>query len=211
VSGLLLLALLVAACGAAPQAAEAPPAKEAEAAEAPAKEEPAKEEPAAAAQVEAEPTAKLAEAEAAVPGPKVGGTFRILGAGDFRTLDPPGAESSEDWWSAGMVLFNELYFYDKDGNFYADLAADMPQISDDGLVYTIPIRQGVKFHNGRELKAEDVKFTLERQLWPEVYSWGKTFMENMVGYQDVIDGKTKDLSGIKVLDDYTVEITLKQP
>jgi ABC-type transport system substrate-binding protein len=144
-------------------------------------------------------------------GPRIGGTYRLVGGGDFRTLDPPGAESSEDWWSAGMVLYNQLYFYDKDGNFYADLAADLPSISEDGRVYTIPVRQGVNFHKGRELVAEDVKFSLERQLWPEVYSWGKSYMDNMEGFEDVIDGTVKELSGIRVIDDYTVEITLKQP
>ncbi|MEZ4726754.1 MAG: ABC transporter substrate-binding protein [Caldilineaceae bacterium] len=126
-------------------------------------------------------------------------------------LDPPAAESSEDWWSAGMVLYNQLYFYDKDGNFYADLAADLPTISDDGVVYTIPLRQGVKFHNGRELVAEDVKFTLEHQLWPEVYSWGKSYMENLEGYEAVIDGSAKELSGITVVDSHTLEIILKKP
>ena len=148
---------------------------------------------------------------AASDGPKVGGVYRLTGVGDIRSLDPPAAESSEDWWSAGMVLYNQLYFYDKDGNFYADLAADLPTISEDGLVYTIPLRQGVKFHNGRELVADDVKFTLERQLWPEVYSWGKSYMENMVGYDEVIAGTSQELSGTKVVDDYTVEVTLKKP
>lgn len=147
----------------------------------------------------------------AAASPKIGGTYRMYGQGDFRTLDPPGAESSEDWWSAGMVLFNMLYFYTKDGEFYADLAADLPKISGEGKVYTIPIRKNVKFHNGRELVAEDVKYSLERQLWPEVYSWGKTYMENVVGYDEVIKGPTKELSGIKVIDDHTVEITLKKP
>ncbi len=149
---------------------------------------------------------------AAVAGePKIGGVYRLTGTGDIRSLDPPAAESSEDWWSAGMVLYNQLYFYDKDGNFYADLAADLPTISDDGLVYTIPLRQGVKFHNGREFVAEDAKFTLERQLWPEVYSWGKSYMENMVGYDEVIAGTTQELSGTKVVDNYTLEVTLKKP
>ncbi|HMN27807.1 MAG TPA: ABC transporter substrate-binding protein, partial [Caldilineaceae bacterium] len=149
--------------------------------------------------------------QAASAGPAVGGVSRLAGTGDFQAVDPPAAESSEDWWSAGMVLYNQLYFYDKDGNFYADLAADLPSISDDGLVYTIPLRQGVKFHNGRELVADDVKFTLERQLWPEVYSWGKSYMENMVGYDEVIAGTSKEVSGIKVIDNYTVEVTLKKP
>lgn len=150
-------------------------------------------------------------AGSAASGPRQGGIYRLAGSGDIRALDPPAAESSEDWWSAGMVLYNQLYFYDKDGNFYADLAADVPTISDDGVVYSIPIRQGVKFHNGRELVAEDVKFTLERQLWPEVYSWGKSYMENLEGYDAVIDGSSKELSGIKVVDSHTLEVTLKKP
>jgi ABC-type transport system substrate-binding protein len=143
--------------------------------------------------------------------PKPGGTYRLLGSGDIRSLDPGGAEGSEDWWSAGGLLYNRLYAYDPDNVFYAELAADMPAMSDDGLVYTIPLRQGVKFHNGREMVADDVAFSLAWQLWPDVYSWGKTYMENIVGYDEVIAGDTQELSGVKVIDPYTVEITLKKP
>jgi oligopeptide transport system substrate-binding protein len=143
--------------------------------------------------------------------PQPGGTYRLLGSGDIRSLDPAGAEGSEDWWSAGGLLFNRLYAYDPANTFYADLAADMPTMSDDGLVYTIPLRQAVKFHNGREMVADDVAFSLAWQLWPEVYSWGKTYMENVAGYDEVVAGDTKDLSGVKVVDPYTIEISLKKP
>jgi ABC-type transport system substrate-binding protein len=143
--------------------------------------------------------------------PQPGGVYRLLGSGDIRSLDPAGAEGSEDWWSAGGLLYNRLYAYDPDNTFFPDLAADLPEMSDDGLVYTIPLRQGVKFHNGREMVADDVAFSLAWQLWPEVYSWGKTYMENVVGYDEVIAGDTKDLSGVKVIDPYTIEISLKKP
>jgi ABC-type transport system substrate-binding protein len=143
--------------------------------------------------------------------PQRGGVYRLTGQGDIRGLDPGSAEGSEDWWSAGMLLYNQLYAYDADAQFYADLAADFPAVSADGLVYTIPIRQGVKFHNGRELVAADVAHSLAWQLWPEVYSWGKSYMENVVGYDEVLAGTTKDLSGIKIVDPYTIEITLKRP
>ncbi len=143
--------------------------------------------------------------------PQAGGVYRLLGSGDIRSLDPAGAEGSEDWWSAGGLLFNRLYAYDPANTFIPDLAADMPSMSEDGLVYTIPLRKGVKFHNGREMVADDVAFSLAWQLWPEVYSWGKTYMENVVGYDEVIAGDTKDLSGVKVVDPYTIEISLKKP
>lgn len=144
-------------------------------------------------------------------GPRVGGTYRILAPNIIRSLDPPAADGWEDWYSVGWLLYNQLYQFDDEGKLYAALAADMPKISTDGKVYTVPLRQGVKFHNGREMVADDVKFTIERQLWPEVYSWAKNYCANIVGYQDVIDGKTKDLAGVKVVDKYTIEITLEKP
>jgi ABC-type transport system substrate-binding protein len=61
------------------------------------------------------------------------------------------------------------------------------------------------------MTAEDAKFSLEWQLWPDTYSWGKTYVDNIVGYQDVIDGKTKELTGVKVVDPSTIEVTLTKP
>jgi peptide/nickel transport system substrate-binding protein len=87
----------------------------------------------------------------------------------------------------------------------------MPRISPNGRVYTIQIRRGVLFHNGREMKAADVKFSLERQAHPTSRSWGPSFSANIVGAKDVIAGKATKMSGIEVVDDYTVRITLEQP
>jgi ABC-type transport system substrate-binding protein len=69
----------------------------------------------------------------------------------------------------------------------------------------------VKFHDGSEMTAEDVAFSLAWQLWPEVYSWGKSYMSNLVGFDEVTSGKSKELAGVKVVDPYTVQVTLKKP
>ncbi|MGH2617707.1 MAG: ABC transporter substrate-binding protein, partial [Thermomicrobiales bacterium] len=159
----------------------------------------------------APPAPRSVRAQETGGAPQPGGVYRLLGSGDIRSLDPAGAEGSEDWWSAGGLLYSRLYAYDPDNQFFPDLAADLPTVSDDGLVYTIPLRQGVMFHNGREMVADDVAFSLAWQLWPDVYSWGKTYMENIVGYDEVIAGDTQDLSGVTVVDPYTVEVTLKTP
>ena len=148
--------------------------------------------------------------EEVTPQPKKGGKLTVAIQSDFPSFDPDVAVSYEDWIVCNQ-MYNALYQFDKDGNMYPDLAADFPTISEDGLVYIIPIKQGVNFHDGSELTAEDVKYSLERTLIPEVKSWGPRFMANVLGAQDVLDGKTTDLKGVEVLDKYTVKITLQTP
>ena len=147
--------------------------------------------------------------------PKTGGVYRMVSAYDMNTLDPAQAGNFEDWWSAGLVLFGHLYQYDyqydNEGNLFADVAADFPMISEDGLTYTIPIRQGVKFSNGRELVAEDVAYSLERVLTPDTLSWGPTGLYAIAGAEDFYGGEATSISGVNVIDDYTIEFTLTQP
>ncbi len=143
--------------------------------------------------------------------PKPGGVYRMLSAYDMTTLDPAQVGNFEDWWSAGLVLFQHLYQYDAEGKLFPEVAADFPAISEDGLTYTIPVRQGIKFSNGRELVAEDVAYTLERVLTPDTLSWGPQGLYVIQGAEDFYGGKTETVGGIKVIDDYTLEFTLNQP
>jgi ABC-type transport system substrate-binding protein len=148
---------------------------------------------------------------AAAQDPKPGGVYRMVSAYDMTTLDPAQAGNFEDWWSSGLVLFQHLYQYDAEGTLFPEVAADFPTISEDGLVYTIPIRQGIKFSNGRELVAEDVAYTLERVLTPETLSWGPSGLYVIEGAEAFYGGEAETISGIKVIDDYTIEFTLNQP
>ncbi|WP_069791808.1 ABC transporter substrate-binding protein [Cyanobacterium sp. IPPAS B-1200] len=79
-----------------------------------------------------------------------------------RTLDP-----ADSYDLAGMnLIYNigeSLYTYDVGTTELVPLlATDMPTISDDGLIYTIPLREGVKFHDGTDFNAEAMKFSLDR-------------------------------------------------
>jgi peptide/nickel transport system substrate-binding protein len=87
----------------------------------------------------------------------------------------------------------------------------MPTVSDDGLVYTIPLRPGVMFHHGRAVTAADYKYAFERVLDPKNESWAASYIYTIDGAQEMYEGKVKELRGVKVLDDMTLEVTLTQP
>jgi peptide/nickel transport system substrate-binding protein len=74
----------------------------------------------------------------------------------------PGIEADHSVWFA---LFSTLWRVEPDGSFTPDLATEVPSlenggISADGLQWKIKLRKGVKWHDGTEFAAEDVKFTL---------------------------------------------------
>jgi peptide/nickel transport system substrate-binding protein len=69
--------------------------------------------------------------------------------------------SSQASRNINMNIYEALFVFDENIQPIPLLAEDL-EISDDGLTYRIPLRQGVKFHNGKEMTAEDVKASLER-------------------------------------------------
>ncbi|MCD6290037.1 MAG: ABC transporter substrate-binding protein, partial [Anaerolineae bacterium] len=143
-------------------------------------------------------------------GPKRGGTMTIAYKDDLATLDPA---IGYDWtnWPAEKMVFDGLLDYDDTTNLVPQLAAEMPEISNNATVYTFKLRHGVKFHNGRELKAEDVVYSITRVLDPKTKSPGAGFFTGIKGAEDFIAGKTDHVEGIKALDDYTVQFTLSSP
>ncbi len=98
-----------------------------------------------------------------------------------------------------------------------DLCESMPAITGDGTIYTFKLRKGVRFHNGRELKASDVVYSLKRLLSPlsKRADLMFPFVKGSKKYYD--ENKPDELMhddpnlGIRALDDYTVEIQLDEP
>ncbi|GHU27237.1 ABC transporter substrate-binding protein [Betaproteobacteria bacterium] len=109
-----------------------------------------------------------------------------------QTLDPMG--TTADLVATIMQhVYEPLYTYDARWNVAPMLADGLPRVSDNGLTHTITLRQGVKFHNGREMNADDVVASLRR--WTEVSPRGKA-----VG---------KEIASIEAKGPYTVELKLK--
>lgn len=84
------------------------------------------------------------------------------------------------------------------------------EVSSDGLTYTFNLKEGVKFHNGEEFKADDIVYSFERLLNPSTNSLNQDCITAIKGALNVMEGKTEKLEGIEILDDYTIKITLEE-
>ena len=97
-------------------------------------------------------------------------------------------------------------------NRIVPLLAKSWDVSSDKKTYTFHLQPNAKFHNGRAVNAQDVKYTIERALWPDTKSpTASSYLAGIDGVQDVIKGKRNDLPSVKVIDDHTISITLDKP
>jgi len=129
------------------------------------------------------------------------------------TLDPQKAQQADEF----QVLYNVcegLVAYDPATLAPVPGLAESWTVSDDGTVYTFKLRQGVKFHNGREMTADDVVYTFNRLGNPNTgTSYTSLLLNNVAGFADMRakENAAAELSGVKAVDANTVEITLTAP
>ncbi len=124
--------------------------------------------------------------------PVYGGSIVVGIQQDVDSLDPHKATAA----GTKEILFNifeGLVKPDENGDLMKALASDYT-ISEDGLVYTFTLREGVKFHNGNTVTAEDVKYSLERA-------------------SGLLDGtplisSLSVLTSVEILDEKTVQVTV---
>ncbi|MGQ9630619.1 MAG: peptide ABC transporter substrate-binding protein [bacterium] len=140
---------------------------------------------------------------------KYGGTFRVAFMSDPPTLDPAHVTDTTSHSVVG-TLFDTLLAFDKDLRPQPHVAESY-SISPDGLVYTFKLRKGVRFHNGREATAEDFAYSFKRALDPATQSERTWVLDDIKGAEAFMKGEAKDVEGIKVLDKYTLQITLEKP
>lgn len=131
--------------------------------------------------------------------PKRGGELRvaILGGGAADTLDAHGSISVPDT-ARVYSLYDGLVRLDPDGKVVNVLAESM-EPNADATEWTIRLRKGVKFHNGKALKAEDVVSSFKRVANPEAPFSGVTLLQPL------------EFNGIKVMDEVTLRVPMKTP
>lgn len=159
--------------------------------------------PTVPAEVEATPTTEA-------PPPPRRDELILPGIDDPPTLDP---HITQDATSAEFIveIFGGLVTIDKDLNIIPDLAEDW-DVSADGTVYTFHLRRDAKFHDGKAVTAQDFKYSFERAADPVTESVvADTYLGDIVGARDKLSGRAREVSGVKVIDDYTLEITIDSP
>jgi peptide/nickel transport system substrate-binding protein len=141
--------------------------------------------------------------------PVTGGTLHVALQADPTTLDPTQAGLTAIWKVIEHV-YDTLVRVDPTLTAVPGLAESW-DISDDATVYTFHLRQGITFHDGTPLTADDVLFSYTRVLDPATAAVNAANFLSVKGAADFNSGATTTLEGIKVIDPQTVEITLEEP
>jgi oligopeptide transport system substrate-binding protein len=87
--------------------------------------------------------------------------------------------------------------------------AESWDVSADGKTYTFHLRDGVKFHNGKELTASDFKYSIERAADPDTGSpVAEAYLGDIVGVKEKLRGEAEEVAGVVVKDDKTLQLTI---
>lgn len=133
----------------------------------------------------------------------------------LETLDPA---VSRDMPTNFLVrqICRGLIGYDEQLLPVAELAASV-DVSDDQTEYTFTLREDARFHDGRSIEADDVAWSFSRALHPATAEAaglplsGTTFLADIVGANDVMQGTREDLAGVEVIDTQSLRIRLQAP
>lgn len=126
--------------------------------------------------------------------PVHGGTVHITYFQGWDGLDPHMSTGGSTVSLLATQIYDGLLRYDTERNVVLNLAESY-DVSADGLTFTFKLHKGVKFHNGKELKAEDVVYSIQRAA----------------GEQSLIQAFFNALDKVEAADDYTVRIVNKFP
>ena len=140
---------------------------------------------------------------------RYGGKYSVALSSEPESLDPAFITGIYAVTVANNI-YDGLVEFDKDLNIVPAIAR-MWKISRDHCTYSFDLRRGVKFHNGREVTADDFAYSIRRILDPETHSPVAWLFLNIRGAKSFHEGSAETVSGIEVLDRYKLKITLDQP
>ena len=130
--------------------------------------------------------------------------------GEPTTLDPAIARETTSHFFVSS-LFSGLVRITSDFGIEPDLAANW-EVDDAGVVYTFTLREGITFHDGTPITAEDFKYSVERAADAALHSETvPLYLGDIVGVTEKLEGEAEEVSGVEALDERTVRITIDEP
>ncbi|HXZ95298.1 MAG TPA: peptide ABC transporter substrate-binding protein [Dehalococcoidia bacterium] len=144
------------------------------------------------------------------------GSSNVSGVLTFTNTDPytldPAASNDALSVSYIMQIYSGLLKLDSNLEPVPDIAASMPTVSADGLTYTFHLRTDVKFSDGTPVTAYDFQYSWNRAANPATNSpTAATYLGDIVGVNDVLAGRATEITGVRVIDDHTLQITINSP
>ncbi|MEL7668724.1 MAG: ABC transporter substrate-binding protein [Actinomycetota bacterium] len=135
-----------------------------------------------------------------------GGTFNFY-ISEPAFIDPYNLQESEGT-QVGQAVFDSLVAFDPITSELKPAAAESWESNEDATVWTFHLVEGAKFHDGSDVTADDFKYAWERICTPSVASEISYHLGAVKGYDAMQDETATELEGVKVIDDYTLEVTL---
>ncbi len=134
----------------------------------------------------------------------------VIPGGEPPSLDPALASDSTSHPYI-VEIYSGLVKLDRNLRVRPDIA-ERWELSPDGKTYTFYLRKDVRFHDGRPATARDFKYSIERAADPALKSaTAATYLGDIVGVKDKLANRATSVSGVRVIDDYTVAITIAEP
>lgn len=124
------------------------------------------------------------------------------------SLDPVQMGNSVEKLVDG-ALYQSLTVYNPLQNRAEGVLAGSWETAQDGRVYLFHLRKAT-FHDGSPVTAGDVKYSWERALDPKISHYGY-LLQNVIGADEVLQGRSKTAAGLKVIDRLTLRVTLNEP
>ena len=154
------------------------------------------------------------------PSDQTGGIIKMAHSSDWDTLDPGETYYGFSWNFSRLYGRTLLMFKpapgDASNELVPDLAEDLGEPSDGGKTWTYKIKQGIKYEDGTEVTAQDVKYAVLRSTDKKTFPNGPAYFEQFLDLPKGWDGvyRTGDMNtdqAIETPDDYTIVFHLKQP
>jgi len=133
----------------------------------------------------------------------------VLAGGE--TTNPREYDPATTHGSGDKLVYSGLVSFDPNLNITPDLAQSW-DVSGGGTVYTFHLRENARFHDNRFVTAQDFVYSWERAVSPSTGSdTAMTYLSDIVGVSEMAAGLADHISGLKVINDLTLEVTIDAP